>query len=113
MSLTREAYQERKWGQFPILRKVLEAKEIPAHYFGVSSASDNMFDAMGRLLEIAVLVREFENQLKETALSLGPEKMQDDLRTLEQALERAQSFFGQSIHQVRTLSQSIRGTSTR
>ena len=110
MSLTREAYQERKWGQFPTLRKILEAKEIPAHYFGVSSASDNMFDAMGRLLEIAVLVREFEDQVKETARSLGPSQMCDDLRTLEQGLKKAQSFFEKSIHQVRMLSESIRHT---
>ena len=51
MSLTEKAYQERKWGSFPALRQALEDKQIPSNYFGPTSVSDNMFEAMNRLIE--------------------------------------------------------------
>ena len=108
MCLTEKAYQERKWGSFPTLRKALEDKKIPGHYFGMTSADDNMFDAMGRLLDIAVLFDEFKGYVKETANSLGVEKMCEDLKTLENALERARGFFEGSIRNVRMVARSIR-----
>lgn len=56
--LTKEAIQERKWGAYPALRKILEEKELPGRYYGTSSISDNVFDKMNQLLELSFLVQE-------------------------------------------------------
>ena len=109
MSLTEEAYRERKWGPFPVLRKALEDKKVPSNYYGITSASDNMFEAMGRLMEIAVLASEYQSDIKETAVSMGLEEMNKDLRLLEKSLEHASFFFKEKIEAVRTLSDSILG----
>ena len=44
--------------QFPMLGRALGGKRIPDHYFGYSSASDNEFDEIQRLMRISILVRE-------------------------------------------------------
>jgi len=103
MSLTEEAYCERKWRPFPALRKALEDKQVPSNYYGLTSASDNMFDAMSRLIEIAVLTSEYENEIKETAVSTGREEMYRDLRNLEEALVQASHFFETTSDKVRML----------
>ena len=103
MCLTAEAYQERKWGYLPALRKALEDKKVPASYCGSTSASDNIFDSLSRLLEIAVLTGEYENDIKEAALSTGREAMYHDLRELEGTLEQAAHFFRRTIDKVRLL----------
>lgn len=82
MSLIEEGNRERKWRSYPALRLVLEDKRIPANYFGPTFASDNMFDAMGRLLDISVLAAEFKNYIEETAQTTGREEMYEDLRSL-------------------------------
>ena len=107
MCLTQEAYRERKWGHFPALRKALEDKQVPGSYYGITSASDNMFDAMGRLMQIAVLTDEYESDIKATALSVGREDMYRDLRNLERALEDASRFFKRNIDKVRMLQDAL------
>ncbi len=71
MSLTLEAYKERQWGSFPALRRALEDKKVPDHYYGFTSISDNLFDALGRLIEIGVLTSEFTHDIKEMAKTTG------------------------------------------
>lgn len=90
--LTEEAYRERKWGNFPVLRRAIEAKRIPGSYYGLTSVDDNIFDQMARLLEITILTLEHEIAVKETALSVSPEKMCLDLNLLRHHLEGASSF---------------------
>jgi hypothetical protein len=103
MSLTEEGYRERKWGRFPTLRQALEDKKIPSTYFGFTSASDNMFDAMGRLLEISVLAVEYQSHIKKTTQSAGQEEMYKDLLKLEEDLEQAMYFFKRKIDEVRAI----------
>ena len=67
--LTEEAMWEREWEGFPRLGELLGGKQIPDHYFGYSSASDNAFDEIHRLMRISILVRENLDELK----SPGPE----------------------------------------
>jgi len=98
MSLTVEAYRERKWEHFPALRKALEDKQVPSNYHGFTSASDNMFDAMSRLIEIAVLTDEYENDIRATALSA---------RNLEKALEDASRYFKRTSDKVRMLQDAL------
>ncbi|HQO78829.1 MAG TPA: hypothetical protein PLG17_10000, partial [Thermodesulfobacteriota bacterium] len=101
--LTAKAYQERKWRAFPALRKALEDKKVPDDYYGPTSVSDNMFARMDRLLEISVLVSEYQEHIKETAKSVGREEMYRDLRRLEEDLEQAAYFFKRQIEKVQTL----------
>ncbi len=107
MSLTAEAYRERKWAHFPALRKVLEDKQVPPNYYGLTSVSDNMFDAMIRLMEIAVLADEYENDIKATVVSVGREDMYRDLRNLEKALEDASCLFKRFSDKVRMLQTAL------
>ena len=103
MSLTAEGYRERKWGAFPALRKALEDKHVPPNYYGASSASDNMFEYMSRLIEIAVLTEEYGNDIKATAVSVGREDMYRDLLNLKEALEDASRFFKRTSDMVQRL----------
>ncbi len=61
--LTEEGSRERMWGKYPSLRKALENKRIPDSYYGPTSISDNMFDAMVRFVTIAILVREYPQDI--------------------------------------------------
>jgi hypothetical protein len=59
--LTEEGSRERMWGKYPSLRKALENKRIPDSYYG--PISDNMFDAMVGFVTIAILVREYPQDI--------------------------------------------------
>jgi hypothetical protein len=65
MSLTEKALAERMWGSFPALRAILEFKTVPDHYYGSSTVSDNVFDQLGRLLKLSILIRENKAQIIE------------------------------------------------
>ncbi len=87
MSLTKEAYQERKWGRFPALRQALEDKRIPDSYYGRTSVDDNVFDAFNRLLELSILIKEYDNDIVNMAQSIGREEIYNDLRMISDNLE--------------------------
>lgn len=101
--LTVKGYHERKWKPFPALRKALEDKKVPSDYYGIISTADNMFDATVRLMEIAVLTEEYQNEIKATAASTGREEMYRDLLRLEKELDQASLFFKKTGDKVRTL----------
>ena len=101
--LTVNGYHERKWKHYPALRKALEDKKVPSSYYGIISTADNMFDATVRLMEIAVLAEEYQNEIKATAASTGREEMYRDLRRLETELEDASLFFKKTGYKVRKL----------
>ncbi len=107
MSLTPEAYRERKWGRYPALRKALEDKEIPSRYYGFTSVSDNMFDATLRLMEIAVLAIEYGSAIREMVPLVGREKMYSDLRALEKSLKSASQSFAEDSDKVRRLYETL------
>jgi hypothetical protein len=62
--LTYEAYNERKWGPFPALRKVLETRRLPDSCYGWTSVSDNAFDQRHRAVEMSFLACECELDLR-------------------------------------------------
>ena len=101
--LTEEASRERRWGSYPALRKVLEDKRIPDHYYGPSSFSDNMFDKIGRLLEIGILAYEQKGAIREYAQSVGKEQMYSDLHDLQSGLEYASAVFRELSEKVEKL----------
>jgi len=61
--LSEKALRERKWGSLPALRKVLENKELPPEFHGISSVSDNIFEELSRLVEVVSLSREHHDDL--------------------------------------------------
>ncbi len=105
--LTADAYRERKWGQLPALRRALEDKKVPDHYYGLISTDDNMFDRLVRLLEMAVLVREYDEHIREVARLVGKADMHRDLKNLESSFESARLFFGKAIEHVQGLADRL------
>jgi hypothetical protein len=103
MSLTEESYRERKWGAYPALRKVLEDKQVPYYYYGPTSAHDNMFDYFGRLIEIVVLVEEYQVDIRKKLGSVECEELYQDLRRLEDSLEKVSHFVKENIQKIQKL----------
>ena len=101
--LSPEGLRERRWGRFPALRKALEDKRIPDQHYGFTSVSDNMFDALQRLLETAVLAGEHQDDILAAARVVGPEQMFGDLQRLIQDLEAAAGSFRQQAERIRAL----------
>jgi len=101
--LTEEALRERMWGKFPALRQALEDKRVPDRYYGPTSVSDNLFAALHRSLEIAILAREHEVAVRETAEAVGREPMYHDLDRLYWELQAASSFLREQADDVRAL----------
>ena len=105
--LTAEASRERKWGQYPTLRKALEDNRIPDRYYGPTSVSDNMVTELHRLVEIALLAREYESIIKATAHVIGPEAMSRDLERLHHELTNTASFFQEQAEYMEALRRKI------
>jgi len=63
LELTIAALDERKWGAFPALRKVLEGKPKSDRYFRPISVSDNIFEAFNRFLDISASATKHKDEL--------------------------------------------------
>jgi hypothetical protein len=111
MSLTHSALHERKWGPFPGLRQALQDKEIPGKYYGVSSADDNEFDFMQRLMEISILVIAHEASIEELAnaecCSVQCKDTCRDLCRLSDLLRDASFYFRDKADSVITIQRKL------
>lgn len=105
--LTEEALRERKWAAYPALRKVLEGKNLPAGFYGLTSIHDTLPAEMDRLLEIAALVQAYQNQIQDSAREVGTEAIFEDLRSLCGAAEAMQAHFGRVREQVENVLTSL------
>jgi hypothetical protein len=105
--LTAEAHAERKWGQFPVLRTVLESRRLPDSYFGPTGVSDNIFDQLHRTLEISLLACESEAEIRKAAQADGPNAIIDDLRRLEAQLHDASSRIDEISRRVAVLCKTL------
>lgn len=83
--ISADALKEREWGHLPALRQVLQDAPLSEHYYGWTSASDTIFDQVSRLMKQAILLREHNDKIIETAASIGKEEVRKDLRLLESA----------------------------
>ncbi len=95
--------RERKWGPFPALRRALEEKHLSEEYIGWTSVSDNIFEQLPRLLEIALLARDFKDGVGETARDTGWEAMHRDLERLHGELDALSGYLRQTANDVRAL----------
>lgn len=101
--LTLEGIRERKWGPYPKLRQVLQDKEMPADFYGLTSVSDNRWDQIHRLIEIATLVDEYRADIKNAMPTLGHDELCRDLHDIQHELEWASNYFremGQRVQSV-------------
>lgn len=105
--LSEYGIQERMWGRFPALRKVLHDKRVPNEYYGPTSVSENIFNRTERLLQNSILVLEHAELVNESARAVGPEEMHLDLSRLCDELDAASSFFRQQADRVRSLSSKL------
>jgi hypothetical protein len=63
MSLTPEAYADKKWGFIPELRKIFENLRLDDSHYGYSSASYNKFERTSDILKIAILILDNKDKL--------------------------------------------------
>jgi hypothetical protein len=109
--LTDKALYERKWGWIPALGEILGKKEIPWHYFGPTSVSDNRFESARRLMEIMILICENCDEIRAemTRSHELHEKCLLELHQVAEALEAVgQNFLAQS-QKVAELANQARG----
>ena len=64
MSLTEQAYFERKWEGLPILANLIGKKQLSMKWYGESSVADNIMDRVNRTLEIYASVEDNRNEIK-------------------------------------------------
>jgi len=101
--LTEEAYRERKWGRFPALRQALEDKALSQEYLGWTSVSDNIFEALPRVLQIGMPARDSSESLCGAAHRAGWHAMHRDLELLAGELEAAGALLERLAGEVRAL----------
>lgn len=98
---------ERKWGRFPALRRILESKGLPASLCEQMSVSENVFDRIRRTLEIALSAFEAEPDIAKAAFATGPNEMLDDLERVRRELDAAMSFIEDASRKVRHIEETI------
>jgi len=107
--LTKDAARERKWGAFPALRQVLEGAPSSDRHYGFSSASDNVFEQIERLVSIAAQAEEQREALLD-AVRASPElrdQMAKDLWELQGHLDALRRAFEPEIERVRSLCEEV------
>lgn len=107
--LTESALRKRKWGPFPALRQVLETAPPSTRHYGFTSVSDNVFDQLQRLVDIASRAEEQKDALL-AAVRKRPElrsQMIDDLRRLRRELEAMCQTFNREIDSVTALCEQM------
>jgi hypothetical protein len=101
MSLTHKTYQERKWGDLPELRKMIENKKIKDSdnklYWGFTSADDNTFDYLNRVFEILVLVEENQKEIIESTNEATYDQIIKDINHVAKASKSVAYDFEQKI----------------
>jgi hypothetical protein len=63
MCLTEYGLNERKWGPFPALRRILQNQPKSARVDGITSASDTVFEQFHRYLQIAAQANDNRSDL--------------------------------------------------
>jgi hypothetical protein len=101
--LTDHAIYERKWGRYPSLGRLLVAHQVPDHYYGWSSVSDNVFDWLDRVAKTAVVTKEHAAILRGATDPQLIKSLPDELHELELQLVAAARFFTEHAEVVHSL----------
>jgi hypothetical protein len=98
VSLTNEAYAERCWGSYQILRTLLENQKLSDRYEIWSTANETQEEYLQNLLKIYKLLASYVEEREGNAFrDLHSDKlkhiMQEDLHQLEKRLEQVADRF--------------------
>ena len=108
MCLTPEAYAERCWGSYQILRTLLEKQKLSDRYEVWSTADETQEDYLQNLLKVFKLLASYAEQHEGSVFrELHNDKleymMMDDLRQLEHRLAQVSDQFAELARTVRQL----------
>jgi protein-tyrosine phosphatase len=106
--LTRKGYEQRKWREFPSLRKAIDGKPIPDSLRGFTSIDDTILDQLPRLFTIAVTTADNPAAIRNAARLCGWEGMHRDLDRLADTVERLARDLIDASHGVRRLHELAR-----
>lgn len=103
MCLSDSAIRERTWGPFPALRQFLEDKSLSWEYYGASSASDNVFEVLPRVLKIGFLTRDNREGICSNAANISWDALHRDVETLAHELDGLAQLLRRTAEEVRGL----------
>lgn len=108
MCLTAEAYAERRWGSYQILRTLLEEQKLSDRYQVWSTASETYSDYLQNLLSIYQLLDSYaEERESDVFRELHSDQLKplmvEDLYQLEQRLEDVSGRFADLAKAVRQM----------
>ncbi len=97
MSLTEQAYFERKWERLPILANLIGKKQLSMKWHGESSVADNIFDRVYRTLDIYARVEDRRDEIKNLIINsksnIETDKLFDELLYLRiQLIDLSERF---------------------
>ena len=101
--ISEEELSRRKWGKYSALGHILGERAVPEHYYGATSISDNVFNWLNRLANVAVVAREHKADVVNAADKDFANRLPDDLTMLENELRAASEFFVEHADIVRLL----------
>ena len=84
--LTKQAFYERQWGEFPELAQLLDKKELHCSWYENSSVYDIICSKMSRHFEIYALVNDNKHEIKE-AIENNGDLIRKDLVNLSRSLK--------------------------
>jgi hypothetical protein len=101
--LTKQAFYDLQWGEFPELAHLLDKKELHSGWYGYSS----QLNIMSRYLTITDIVNENEHEIKQ-AIENNIEnnngvQLHRDLVNLSRSLKELSSKFVQASHAIENL----------
>lgn len=109
MSLTSEAYAERCWGSYQILRTLLENQKLSDRYEGWSTANETQEEYLQNLLKIFKLLASYAEQhegsvFRDLHNDQLKQMMINDLHQLERRLAYVSDKFAELAKTVRLMS---------
>ena len=107
MCLSEQGYFDRKWGRLPTLGRLVGGKQPKDHWYGYSSAADNVFDAMSRLMEIYAVIVDGKGELAKTADERSAREVSEDLSHLASMLREAERIYESAARDVESIRKQL------
>lgn len=109
MCLTEQGYIDRMWGNLPTLGRLVGGKRPKDHWYGPSTASDNVFESMSRLMEVYAVVVDSRKELTSTNNESEEKNFVKDLENLASMLRHAAGIYQNAADEIKTLQLQIAG----
>ena len=92
MSLTDKAIFDRMWGPYPTIANLISNKQLDnVRWTGLTTASNNIFEEITRIIEIQALVQDHSEEIKANIIiesNLNKRDLIRELHQLENAIYR-------------------------